>query len=122
MSRDSPNIKEDAVGGSLPDKCWLYYSVCKAVKYCKNYRCVHEYALFLTACSELPTTINNNGGMYYHQRMSNLCLVGTSCFILSALTQHGTTQLGSSMQAAKTNSIEMIYDNLHKLRRVFTLF
>ena len=76
MSRDSPNVKEVAGGGSIPDK-FLLYSVCTAVEYCKNYRGVHEYALFLTTCTELPTTNNkkNNGDLYYHQRMSNLCLV-----------------------------------------------
>jgi hypothetical protein len=87
----------------------------------ENYRGVHEYALFLTACTELPTTNNSNGDLYYHQRMSNLCLVLTSRFILTALTQHGTTQLSTSMQAAKKKGIEMIYDNFYKLRSVFTL-
>jgi len=74
MSRDSPNIKEDAVGGSLQDKC-LLSSVCTAVEYCKNCRGVHEYALFLIVRTELPTTNNNNGDLYYLQKMNNLCLV-----------------------------------------------
>jgi hypothetical protein len=126
MSRDSRNIKEVAVGGSQPDRCWLYsyslYSVCTAVDCCDNYRGVHECALFLTAFTELPTTNKyNNGDLYYHQRMINFCLVWNSCFILTALTQHGTTQLSTSMQAAKTKGIEIIYDNFYKLRRVFTL-
>ena len=80
----------------------------------------NEYALFLTVCTELTTTNNNNGDWYYYQMMNNFCLVWNSCFNLAALTQHGTTYLNTSMQAATTKGIEMIYDNLYKLRRVFT--
>ena len=90
MGRDSPNIKEDAVAGSLPDKCLLYsvctvvagslpdkcllYSVRTAVEFCKNYRCVHEYVLFLTACIELPTTNNKQQQQQQQQQQRRLVL------------------------------------------------
>ena len=55
------------------------------------------------------TTNNNNNNNRRTETCTipNWCLVWTSCFNPVALTQHGITQLRTSIQVAKTNGINI---------------